>query len=888
MEQGEERKAQTWMHRMRDWLRRPPATDRAGSGQSSPESRLPSAPLSDRELESLKRAYLQRLCQRSRSLYVYGLDAHRQTLQASGQTLDLQAIYTPLNTTLPAPPQDSPAPSTPAPRGSPDTRPELPRQSLSALEAVGGQERAILRGPRGSGKSTFVRFLALALAERSPDGICTGVARLGPAWAHGCPLPLWVDLRAFAGSPHNNGSAAGLSRYIADELHISADQLIGQLVAPGGLLVMLDGIEMALDTVTDFYRRFEQTPNRFVLTTQTFVDLSGEAQRPLQDMAEIELAPWTLDEMGQFAGRWFAELERREWIDSEAARDMPGQLCSALRRQEVMALARRPSLMTLIALLHTAYGQFPSGRVAFYRQLIGLCITRWSEGRTELERDLRQAFDLETLRAALAEATYNRYARLEDPADRVEFSVSDLRAILINVCQDGRMEAVDTLVTRMRTRPGYLDERSAGVYIYTRPDLQVHAAAHHLVLQPDLPHLVVSLAHEDYARWREVILLAGMRLAELRDDLPAALALVGALCPRLPSDPKRETAPDIEWRLAWLAGEMLAEIAQANKGPIPSQTLNCVEAWLVALLEGGMLSPSERTKAGSVLDRLPDGDRRPGVSAPNPLWCQVPAGDFWQGETQAAETVHVGTFWMSRYPVTNAQYAAFVRATGRPAPSHWQGEHPPAGVGNRPVVHVTWQEANQYCAWCTGRLFSEPFLVWRSYGAEALERAPGNVPRDWVVRLPTSQEWEKAARGGLQIPGAADTGETASSVFQAALMDNPLPRRTYPWGDGWQLSTSSAKGDETRCNVSESGIGTPTPVGMYPGGASPYGLMDMAGNVWEWCLGWADEQRRYKIRRGGAFRFTHEHARCAAYDKAHPGLGWPHLGFRVVLAPPQR
>jgi formylglycine-generating enzyme required for sulfatase activity len=149
-----------------------------------------------------------------------------------------------------------------------------------------------------------------------------------------------------------------------------------------------------------------------------------------------------------------------------------------------------------------------------------------------------------------------------------------------------------------------------------------------------------------------------------------------------------------------------------------------------------------------------------------------------------------------------------------------------------------------------------------------------------VIRLPMSVEWEKAARGGLEIPAPVN-GSSADDAF----MDNPLPRRVYPWGNGWQLSSPDVQGDETRCNVSESGIGTTTPVGMYPDSVSPYGLMDMAGNVWEWCLDWTDEDYRYKIRRGGAFRYTHEHARCATYDQAHPSLGWPHLGFRIALAP---
>jgi formylglycine-generating enzyme required for sulfatase activity len=501
------------------------------------------------------------------------------------------------------------------------------------------------------------------------------------------------------------------------------------------------------------------------------------------------------------------------------------------------------------------------------------------------QRDLRNAFDLEALQETMARITYEKYARLATLPGQTELSTSELRAALINVGRDGRRDTVDALIARMRTRPTLLDEPRPDIHVYVHPCLQTHATAYHLANQPEMPQLAVSLAREDYARWREVILLAGERLAEARDDLLAALELADALChPPAPVAGQRAVS-DAQWRLAWLAGEILTHIAQEVEAPRPMQTLACVEEWLVALLSGGQLTPAERAKTGRVLDRLPEGDVRPGVSSPDLLWCPVPSGEFWRGEGQDAQIVNVSRFWISRYPVTNAQYAAFVRATGRPAPRHWQGEHPPPGIGNHPVVYVTWHDAAQYCTWYNERLFSTPFTLWRSNRVRRLDRAPGDVSRDWMVRLPASQEWEKAARGGLHIPDPTNSGEADAESTQDRLVDNPLPRRTYPWGDSWRLSAQGSRGDETRCNVSESDIGTTTPVGMYPDGASPYGVLDIAGNVWEWCLDWADEQNRYKVRRGGAFRFTHEHARCAAYDKAYPGLSWPHLGFRVVLAP---
>ena len=95
--------------------------------------------------------------------------------------------------------------------------------------------------------------------------------------------------------------------------------------------------------------------------------------------------------------------------------------------------------------------------------------------------------------------------------------------------------------------------------------------------------------------------------------------------------------------------------------------------------------------------------------------------------------------------------------------------------------------------------------------------------------------------------------------------------RQYPWGDGWEAG---------HCNTEEAGINDTTPVDRYPRGASHHGLLDMAGNVWEWCQDWYDEDRDTKVVRGGSWSYDRSRARVALRSWSDPGESGNDGGFR--------
>jgi formylglycine-generating enzyme required for sulfatase activity len=231
------------------------------------------------------------------------------------------------------------------------------------------------------------------------------------------------------------------------------------------------------------------------------------------------------------------------------------------------------------------------------------------------------------------------------------------------------------------------------------------------------------------------------------------------------------------------------------------------------------------------------------------LWPTVEAVRYAAAATTGQGSVDMPTYYVARYPVTVVQFKVFAAKTGLRL--GYEGSL--AGEPEHPVVHVSWHEALRYCEWLQQELQES------TMSPAALKDL---LVSGWRVTLPSEPEWEKAARG-------ADG-------------------RIYPWDGGL---------DPTRANYADARIGRTSLVGGFPRGASPYGILDMSGNVWEWTrslkqkypydstdgrenLGATGE----RAVRGGSFYLFGKSMRAANRYPYDPESRLSRVGFRVALS----
>jgi formylglycine-generating enzyme required for sulfatase activity len=273
---------------------------------------------------------------------------------------------------------------------------------------------------------------------------------------------------------------------------------------------------------------------------------------------------------------------------------------------------------------------------------------------------------------------------------------------------------------------------------------------------------------------------------------------------------------------------------------------------LLARLLDPDTSPPDRFKIGFRLAQL--GDPRPGLALdaqgrPAPEWIEIPGGDFiyQSGERYCA----LPTYYISRYPVTVAQFAAFVGGDGYTNPSYWTDEgwawkqtakleapalwkSPKWHIANHPVVGVTWYEAQAFAVWLAGQLGLAPDMI----------------------RLPSEEEWEKAARG--------------------------VDGRLFAMGRPLKAGDANINESYVYYHVGEAFLKRTTAVGVFIHDTSPYGLMDMTGNVREWTS--TNYHHIGHVLRGGGWFSNRHQAQTIFRNWFYDRNGDHSIGFRLAAA----
>lgn len=796
-----------------------------------------------------------------------------------GQSVRLGNVYVPLATPVRAD-EGVPGPADRTRRGDP--RPDVERDVPALLLRRLGDSSLYVPGDAGSGKSTFCRWVAWLVCEGAvpPPDVDTP-----HEWREALPealrtrLPLLVPLRELwqrlpVGAVAHAFGRVDLEQAIAEWIDRKApDGLTGadavDHLAGGTTLLMLDGIDEVpaspraalINALADAVPAWTTHGNRLLVTSRPYGLTPHEISRLSLPVAPLLALSPPLQQM--LVQRWFRLLEDTvEKGDATA-----GDLLTEIGDQDWLStLAENPLLLTAICIVYGQGRRLPQDRHELYDEIVTTVLHSRIEdkSRQALVRDRLAVvahgmhtgaglgISRETPQADVGEAEIDRMLR--DYQERSSWSEAQKREV-----RDDR----DELLTQ------------TGVLL---PRDEHRAAFYHLSFQEFLAaercaeieaHRLADL-FADRGRtpeWRSTLSFVFGRVLRHSSPEPAVRLLadvVGRLDASaastvvLAADCLEILAKRGLDRPVELAGRLRDVALEAMRGNAPARE-RCLLGDVAALLGDTRFDASGWF--------LPVEDLLGFV--------EVPAGPFLMGSDKGSDgaaydnelpqhRVDIGRYYLAKYPVTVAQFAAFVHATGFSVADR----RCLSGAANHPVVFVTWHEALAYADWLTSILRSWPEtpepLAQLLRGGER----PGEA---WRVTLPSEAEWEKAARG----PHGA----------------------IYPWGDD---------ADSDRANYAATGINGTSAVGCFPRGASPYDVEELSGNVWEWTRSlWGEgidatpysyepSRRREDLRagadirrvvRGGAFLNSAWYVRAACRGWSTPDPRGVNVGFRVVVSP---
>ena len=759
-------------------------------------------------------------------------------------------------------------------------------------DAPARSQRLVILGEPGSGKTVSLRFIALTLASGY------GAARLGLDAPY---IPLMVRLADFARELEET-PALSLDNFLLQFIgqayasHPRLGHFLRLALEKGACMVLLDGLDEVGDDpvhgqplrsrvarkVQQFADRWcaDDRPNRLVVTSR----IEGYWDEALRGFHHVQLSPLQPpDEVREFLLRWYTAHEQAhdealplEVAEARAQERVDALLPRVLEWPSVRRLATNPLLLTILALIHENVGKLPNRRIRLYEICAQTLNESWRQAQTGMPSELLAELGEETVIRVMAPLAY--WLHDEQPGGTASFQEWRerlLKTLTHEGYEDEAKEIADRFLHHARYQAGLLAERGLGQFGFFHLTFEEYLAARQMARQRAEERRAMIRRQWEDPRWHEVILLAAGQLGIVearRDDVSDFI-----------EDLLQMESHDLEnaGRQVVLAGRALADIGMRS-------VTNRTRRWVLDALCEIMQDLDPETKCPNDPPRIPARARYDAGKVldelgwlPNDLhaWIRCPG------------TAEDGANLMAmKYPVTNVQFERFMQASGYENPAYWGGEESDAwrwrveehdverrgeeplsepeywrhlhfGKERRgfPVVGVSWYEAMAYAAWLTDVLHhvraGDPDLPAedRTLVAALLETGATKA------RLPTEGEWERMAGG------AADEDR-------------------YPWDPPQGSATQDEANILARANTHESSISNTSSVAMYPSGASlPFGLMDLAGNVWEWtATEEAVKESGDRVLRGGSWSGIRGLARCGFRGRNFPDFSNLNFGFRLV------
>jgi len=714
-------------------------------------------------------------------------------------------------------------------------------KAFDCAQELGARRGIVILGDPGSGKTTQLKRLLLAVVKEGPEkwGLPPGT------------VPVFLPLRDLRDT---KGSLRGFIEGVLTDPVLDLPEGFGQrLIERGRLLLLFDGLDEVIDAEmrAEVSRWIEQAritvPDSCFAVTCRYAGYTGEARLDAQFL-EMHLRPLNEAQARQFIDNWFRIVETTMVVDKDQARiqadRMAGELWQDIQDPEVRASARvfsmtrNPLLLTTICLVHRDRGRLPRKRAQLYDECVNVLLERWRTAKK-----LSVSIPADTAKRVLQPVAYWMHGE----QGRTRASAAELAPVIAPAL--GKMpETTSTaaeFLRSIRDESGLLTGWSGEQFGFMHLGFQEYLAAREIRTQcfkrPEVLQALAGCFGESW--WQEVVLLSValedppifeqlMRYVIDTPGFPEQLDLIQqclteavevSLDPfiellkqpagRDPAVWERQYAA-LSVIAGWDRGKAIALIQELRDHPSPE-----IQSWMRS---------RERVADQKILIQEPCGVEL----------VRIPSGTFMMGSPESEEErydvespqheVTISEFYLGRYPVTNEEYGRYLKANPQfEEPRYWDDTK--YNQPRQPVIGVSWHDAQAYCVWAGGR-------------------------------LPTEAEWEYACRAGTTT--RFWSGDTEADLDRA----------------GWYKGNTGGK--------------------LHPVGEkepNPFGLYDMHGNVWEWCTDWfgkygkgrevdpqgPDEGGR-RVLRGGSWIDRAWFCRSASRDWSHPGSRSGIFGFRLA------